>query len=196
MTKVTPSYVTHLSHFVLSSPSPEHRLQRTMAFLSLQRGLTSSILPQINTFTRTLVTKVVTRPVPPLRDPNTLPPTVPRFPGMDVIRGPQDFLKAIGREADTKVTAESWEELWKLNGQAMRKAGLSVRDRRYVDVFVWDCGPSSVPKPDRRSTGIFYGVWRNTAAGSQYRSSRMTQHRRRQYEGESLASNVVVVKRA
>ncbi|KDR82665.1 hypothetical protein GALMADRAFT_58250 [Galerina marginata CBS 339.88] len=26
----------------------------------------------------------------------------------------------------------AWEELWRLNGQALRKAGVAVRDRRYI----------------------------------------------------------------
>lgn len=39
-------------------------------------------------------------------------------------------MKAIGREAETKVTAETWEELWKLDGHAMKKAEVPVKDRR------------------------------------------------------------------
>ncbi|OCH85588.1 hypothetical protein OBBRIDRAFT_784665 [Obba rivulosa] len=43
-----------------------------------------------------------------------------------------DFLKAIGRSADTKVSVESWEQLWQLDSHALKKAGVAVRDRRYI----------------------------------------------------------------
>ena len=50
----------------------------------------------------------------------------------DGISTPAEFLKAIGRDAESKVNAESWDELWKLNGHELKKAGLAVRDRRCV----------------------------------------------------------------
>ncbi|KAJ3557651.1 hypothetical protein NM688_g1355 [Phlebia brevispora] len=71
-------------------------------------------LPQL---TRSVVNRAALRPVPPPKGK---------------IATPEDFLKAIGRETDTKVTAESWEALWKLDGQALKKAGLAVNDRRYI----------------------------------------------------------------
>ena len=48
------------------------------------------------------------------------------------IKTAEDFLKAIGRSSDTKLSVESWEELWQTNGFALKKAGLGVRDRRCV----------------------------------------------------------------
>lgn len=48
------------------------------------------------------------------------------------IDSPAAFLTAIGRSADTKLNVETWEQLWKMNSEAMRKAGLAVRDRRYA----------------------------------------------------------------
>jgi hypothetical protein len=48
------------------------------------------------------------------------------------ISNPQDFLKAIGRGSETKISFDTWDDLWKTNGQALKKAGLATRDRRYV----------------------------------------------------------------
>ncbi|KAG7088289.1 hypothetical protein E1B28_012301 [Marasmius oreades] len=50
----------------------------------------------------------------------------------DSINTPQDFLKAIGRSLDTKITQNSWEQFWKSSGLQFREQGLSVRDRRYT----------------------------------------------------------------
>ncbi|KAH8104581.1 IGR protein motif-domain-containing protein [Cristinia sonorae] len=68
---------------------------------------------------RTLVNHAASRPIPPPRG---------------TIDSPVAFLKAIGRSAETKLPAvpESWEELWKLNGQVLKKAGVAVKDRRYI----------------------------------------------------------------
>lgn len=46
------------------------------------------------------------------------------------IASPEDFLKAIGRSSETKVSYEAWDEFWTINGVALKKAGLPVRDRR------------------------------------------------------------------
>ena len=48
------------------------------------------------------------------------------------ISTPEDFLKAIGRSSETKISFDTWDGLWKTNGQALKKAGLATRDRRYV----------------------------------------------------------------
>jgi len=48
------------------------------------------------------------------------------------ISTPEDFLKAIGRSSETKISFDKWDDLWKTNGQALKKAGLATRDRRYV----------------------------------------------------------------
>lgn len=49
------------------------------------------------------------------------------------IKTPEDFLRAIGRSAETKLTVERWEDLWRMSGNDMKKAKLDVRDRRYGD---------------------------------------------------------------
>ena len=41
-------------------------------------------------------------------------------------------MKSIGRSAETKVTAATWDDLWKLDGPRMRHAGIPVKDRRCV----------------------------------------------------------------
>jgi hypothetical protein len=48
------------------------------------------------------------------------------------ITTPETFLKAIGRGSETKMTFDTWDALWKTDGQALKKAGLAVRDRRCV----------------------------------------------------------------
>ncbi|KAI0754992.1 hypothetical protein C8Q80DRAFT_402785 [Daedaleopsis nitida] len=67
--------------------------------------------------TRSAVNRALQRPPPPPRGN---------------ISTPEQFLKAIGRSSDTKLSPESWEELWQTNGYALKKAGLGVRDRRYI----------------------------------------------------------------
>ncbi|KAF9463028.1 IGR protein motif-domain-containing protein [Collybia nuda] len=74
----------------------------------------SSLVPRLS---RSLVNRAASRPVPPPLEP---------------ISTPSDFLKAIGRSSETKVTIESWDEFWKTSGNALKKSGLAVRDRRYI----------------------------------------------------------------
>lgn len=52
----------------------------------------------------------------------------PDHPG--AIGSAEDFLKSIGRSAETKVKAEEWDALWKLDGSELKKQGLGVKDRR------------------------------------------------------------------
>ncbi|KAH7911730.1 hypothetical protein BJ138DRAFT_1006008 [Hygrophoropsis aurantiaca] len=48
------------------------------------------------------------------------------------ISTPQDFLKRIGRSSETKFDAENWDSFWRTSGIDLKKAGLSVQDRRYI----------------------------------------------------------------
>jgi hypothetical protein len=48
------------------------------------------------------------------------------------IATPEEFLKAIGRGSETKITFDTWDSLWKTNGLSLKKAGVAVRDRRYI----------------------------------------------------------------
>ncbi|KAG1772374.1 hypothetical protein EDD22DRAFT_795233 [Suillus occidentalis] len=48
------------------------------------------------------------------------------------ISTPQDFLKAIGRSSETKISIDSWDAFWRTSGWDMKNAGLSIQDRRYI----------------------------------------------------------------
>jgi hypothetical protein len=48
------------------------------------------------------------------------------------ISTPESFLKAIGRGSEKKISFDSWDDLWKTNSPALKKAGLAVRERRCV----------------------------------------------------------------
>ena len=41
-------------------------------------------------------------------------------------------MKAIGRSADAKVKAESWEDLWAMNRLRLKESGVDTKDRRCV----------------------------------------------------------------
>ncbi|KAG8766446.1 hypothetical protein FRC12_006876 [Ceratobasidium sp. 428] len=45
-------------------------------------------------------------------------------------QSPNDFLAAIGRSSDTKLKAETWDDLWRMRGEDMKKAGLTPAERR------------------------------------------------------------------
>lgn len=53
-----------------------------------------------------------------------------------MIDSPEAFLKAIGRSADSKITAETWTDLWKLDGPRLKAAGVDVKDRKCVNWVV------------------------------------------------------------
>ena len=55
-------------------------------------------------------------------------PPIRNYPG--AIGSAEDFLKSIGRSAETKVKVEKWDELWGLDGSELKKQGLDVKDRR------------------------------------------------------------------
>ncbi|KAG2151301.1 hypothetical protein DEU56DRAFT_777139 [Suillus clintonianus] len=61
---------------------------------------------------------------------------VSRRPDIPSPRGkistPQDFLKAIGRSSETKLSIDSWDAFWRTSGWDMKNAGLSIQDRRYI----------------------------------------------------------------
>ncbi|KAI0004523.1 IGR protein motif-domain-containing protein [Russula compacta] len=68
-------------------------------------------------FRRTFQNRALLRSVPPPRGD---------------ISTPESFLKAIGRGCETKISFDTWDNLWRTNGLALKKAGLGVRDRRYI----------------------------------------------------------------
>ncbi|KAF8967061.1 hypothetical protein BDZ97DRAFT_1804971 [Flammula alnicola] len=105
----------------------------SMSFTSLQR----LVAPRLHTlFTRSFsqvpsLQKRIPKPLDPATFRSGSGPHAAAFP-VQPIRTAEDFLKSIGRSSETKLTASSWEELWKMDGRAMKKAGLGVRDRRYI----------------------------------------------------------------
>ncbi|KAJ7796167.1 hypothetical protein B0H14DRAFT_2390941 [Mycena olivaceomarginata] len=73
------------------------------------------------------------RPVPaPRGTPLPSTATYSLIPAADPITTPAAFLKAIGRSCDTKLSVETWDDLWNQNGTKLKSAGLAVRDRRYI----------------------------------------------------------------
>ncbi|KAI0720456.1 IGR protein motif-domain-containing protein [Cerioporus squamosus] len=80
-------------------------------------SLVARLRPFLPSLTRSVVNKAAQRPVPPPRGNITTP---------------EDFLKAIGRSSENKLSPESWEQLWHTDGSQLKKAGLGVSERRYI----------------------------------------------------------------
>lgn len=77
----------------------------------------TTLVPPLTRYLQTGAAAATCRPIPTARG---------------AICSAEDFLKSIGRSAETKVNVEKWDELWKLNGSELKKQGLDVKDRRYV----------------------------------------------------------------
>lgn len=117
--------------------SPQRSPKMASALMNLHRGL----CPRFSLFStifvtarRTFVSTDAPPRVPPPRDPSLfqLGPGPSARPAENIPTA-KKFLESIGRGMAEKVDQNmSWEELWKLDGQALRKAGLAVRDRRYA----------------------------------------------------------------
>ena len=97
-------------------------------------GLLDSLVPSL---VRSLQTKATIRPVPPptgdawSQQPDVRKLTaVSRVILIDPISTPKDFLTAIGRSSEKKLSFNTWEALWNVSRYEMKKAGVSVRDRR------------------------------------------------------------------
>ncbi|KAN0087590.1 hypothetical protein V8E55_006211 [Tylopilus felleus] len=80
-------------------------------------SLQTSLRRVTQTFVRSFQNKATLRPVP--------------LPQGDITT-PQAFLSAIGRSAETKVTIDSWDAFWHTSGYDLKKAGVAVKDRRYI----------------------------------------------------------------
>ena len=111
-----------------------------MAFLNLQRVFATRLCASTLTITQPLLKRSVhlalrelpERPIAPKRDPTKLQSGIgPHARLVENIQTAEDFLKAIGRESEKKLKVE-WDELWKMDGRAMREAGVGTRDRRCV----------------------------------------------------------------
>jgi len=104
--------------------------------MSMLSGPSSRLCSAIPSLARSVFNRAATRPVPPPQGIHLPPPASPNAltlqHGTDTIATPGDFLKAIGRSSETKVTVEKWEDFWKTSGHDLKKSGLGVRDRRYI----------------------------------------------------------------
>ncbi|KAG6377114.1 hypothetical protein JVT61DRAFT_1165 [Boletus reticuloceps] len=80
-------------------------------------SLQSSLRRVTQTFVRSFQNKAAVRPLPP--------------PQGDITT-PKAFLSAIGRSTETKVSIDGWEAFWHTSGHDLKKAGVAVKDRRYV----------------------------------------------------------------
>jgi len=118
-----------------------------MAFLNLQRVFAPRLCASVSHFSQRLLERNVhlalrelpERPIAPKRDPTKLQSGSGLYARpVENIQTAEDFLKAIGRASETKLKVE-WNELWKMDGRAMREAGVGTRDRRYVSVLRNGC---------------------------------------------------------
>ena len=131
--------------------------QQQNAFVSALRGGQS----------RTFVNRAATRPVPkpegePLSSSPHLLLTVKTFIEASGLTT-EKFLTLIGRGAVDKVKVTDWNEFWKLDGHALKDAGLPVRDRRYIlwcmEKFRQGVEPSQFahpPKPKKKIRGCVF----------------------------------------
>ena|SRR6267154_383860 len=92
---------------------------------------------QSRTVTTTMTCNVFQRPdIPSPRglfvNPCKFLPVIPTSLAPGKICTPQDFLKAIGRSSETKISIDSWDAFWRTSGLDMKNAGLSIQDRRFV----------------------------------------------------------------
>jgi hypothetical protein len=105
-----------------------------MSFIGKSASHLCSAIPRLS---RSLASAAATRPIPPVGGSIMFSLallhqrlTIPSASGS--IATPSDFLKAIGRASETKLSVEGWDQLWRMTGPDMRKSGLAVRDRRFV----------------------------------------------------------------
>ena len=123
------------------------------------RGLASRLWNSIPFLSRSINNRATSKSVPPVRDPAVLPQVFRPNYHLESIKSPADFLKAIGRSSETKISVESWEDFWKKGRLSLKKDGVSVRDRRYVLIFENCNGFASL----KFCSDIFYGVWKSIA---------------------------------
>jgi hypothetical protein len=97
------------------------------------RSLVSRLWSATPSLSRSINSRAASIPVPSIRDPSLLSgPQLRQNYHLESIKSPADFLKAIGRSCETKVSVESWEDFWKKDGLLLKQDGVSVRDRRYA----------------------------------------------------------------
>ena len=116
---------------IFSLPQKPLVTRHTCSMTILQlRSLVSRLWSATPSLTRS-INRTAFKPVPSIRDPNVLSTLQFRSNYLESIKSPADFLKAIGRSCETKMSVELWEDFWKMNGPLLKKDGVPVRDRRY-----------------------------------------------------------------
>ncbi|KAF8333144.1 IGR protein motif-domain-containing protein [Cantharellus anzutake] len=72
----------------------------------------------------------------------------------------KDFLQAIGRDVEKKVSVEKWEDLFRMRRDDFKILGVSVQDRRYImwamEKYRWGAEPtdfSHEAKPKKKYRG-------------------------------------------
>jgi hypothetical protein len=96
------------------------------------RSLASRLWSATPSLTRSINSRAVLTLVSPVSDSNV--PSIPQIRSnrLESIKSPADFLKAIGRSCETKISVKSWDDFWKMDGSSFKKDGVPVRDRRYA----------------------------------------------------------------
>ncbi|KAL5501700.1 hypothetical protein ACEPAH_8960 [Sanghuangporus vaninii] len=104
---------------------------------SLFRQTQSAVSSALRSQTRSLAVQASKKPIPEAKSQSSSPRSS-HFPRVYFIvlsadgMTTESFLSSIGRDAVSKVKVASWDELWSLDGHALKEAGLTVRDRRYI----------------------------------------------------------------
>ena len=96
------------------------------------RSLASRLWSAAPSLTRSINSRAVSTPVSPTSVPNVHSSPQLRSNNLESIKSPADFLKAIGRSCETKISVECWDDFWKKDGPSLKKDGVPVRDRRYA----------------------------------------------------------------
>ena len=96
------------------------------------RSLASRLWRAAPSLTRSINSRAAFSQVPPISVPNVLSTPQLRSNIFESIKSPADFLKAIGRSCETKISVECWDDFWKKDGPSLKKDGVPVRDRRYA----------------------------------------------------------------
>ena len=151
------------------------------------RSLASRLWGATPSLTRSINSKAAFVQVSTISDSDF--PLIPQIRSnhLESIKSPADFLKAIGRSCESKISVESWEDFWKKDGPSLKKDGVSVRDRRYVFKLMFEDLNSRIVVTVHSCSDIFCGAWRNIAWATQLENLLMNYLLKRRYEGKSFS---------
>lgn len=100
---------------------------------TMSLSLQSSLRRVTQTIARSFQNNAALRPVPPPQGIRSARRINLRADGSDLlgdVTTPRAFLSAIGRSVEAKVSIDSWDAFWHTSGHDLKKAGVSVKDRR------------------------------------------------------------------